>query len=77
LTILPVAKPGCVAPWPISSSGVKAMRSVGRGSSGWAAEIVTAVAHDRLDARPRLVRSASWADPTIRLVSTGHCPAGC
>jgi hypothetical protein len=57
-----------VAPSPISSSGVKQTRSVGRGSSGWAARWATALT---ISATPALSSAPSSVSP---LEVTMSCP---
>ena len=60
------------APWPISSSGVKPMRSVGRGSSGCAARWATAA---MISATPALSSAPSSVSPLEVTMSWPSLPA--
>ena len=60
------------APMPISSSGVKAIRRFGRGSSGWAARWATAV---MISATPALSSAPSRVSPLEVTMSSPALPS--
>ena len=60
------------APMPISSSGVKPIRSVGRGASGWAARYATAA---MISAIPALSSAPSSVSPLEVTMSSPTLPA--